>query len=181
VALVHHAGAGEPAVAALGRALLAAGHAPLLVAAAGAPTAGLPSRRVPRLPAALLRVRGLDEELAHVPAAALALRRGRFDALHAFSPEDALAASLAVAERVAITFAAPLRRERLADRRLRLPVLVRAVERSGAVLAVSEEVRASLAWWLGVDARVLAPGDAEAHAALYSQLARPRVPHSPTP
>jgi hypothetical protein len=169
VALIHHAGADEPAVAAHARALAAAGHSPVILGGTG----------ILRLPAAVLRVRGLDEHLAHVPAAVLALRSGRFDAFHAFSPADAFAASLATGcERVLVTFPSPLQRETIAARRHRLRLLVRAVERSGAVFAASESVRESLAWWLGAEVEVLAPGDAAAHVALYRALAGAPMPDS---
>ena len=69
-----------------------------------------------------------------------------------------------------LTFPVPVRRERLADRRLALAVTQRAVARSGAVVAPSAGVQASLRRWLGVDARLLAPADAAGHAALYSEL-----------
>ncbi|MEA2420620.1 MAG: hypothetical protein QOE60_2826 [Thermoleophilaceae bacterium] len=118
---------------------------------------------------AALRVRKLGDGLGSAAAAALALRRGRFDVAHAFTPEGALAATWANGRASALTFTEPLRRERLADRRLRLATLERAVARSGAVLAADDEVRGSLERWLGVEARVL---DAEGHAALYAELLR---------
>jgi hypothetical protein len=103
-----------------------------------------------------------------VPSAALAVRVGGFDVAHAFAPPAALAAAAAPAS--VLTFPEPVRRERLADRRLRLAVLERALERAGAVVAPDAAVAASLRRWLGVDAHVLAPGDAEGHAALYAEL-----------
>jgi NAD(P)-dependent dehydrogenase (short-subunit alcohol dehydrogenase family) len=100
----------------------------------------------------------------------LAARRGGFDVVHAFSPPDALAGTWAAGRASAITFLAPLRREQLADRRLRLALLERAIARSGAVIASSEDVRRSLERWLCVDARALEPDDAAFEAALNANL-----------
>ena len=58
----------------------------------------------------------------------------------------------------------------MADRRLRLALLRRAVEQAGAVLASGPEQQAALAHWLAVDAEVLAPADAAAHERLYETL-----------
>jgi hypothetical protein len=117
---------------------------------------------------AALRPRKLGEGLGHVPPAALAVRRGRFDVAHAFSPAAALAAGGA---RVAVlTFPAPVDRGGLADRRLRLATLERALAACDAVVAPDPEVQSSLRRWLAVDARVLGPADGAGHAALYAEL-----------
>lgn len=121
---------------------------------------------------AVLRVRKLGDGLGGTAVAALALRRGGFDIAHAFSAEAALAATWANGSASVLTFTAPVRRERLADRRLRLAVLERALARSGAVVAADEAVRASLERWLGIDAPVLDPADGAGQAALYAELLR---------
>ena len=139
------------------------------LAAAGRPATVV---RVRPLPDALLRMRKIGDDLAQVPPLALALRRGRFEVAHAFTPAAALAATWAGGRATALTFGEPVRRERLAARRLRLAVLERALAGVGAVVAADDEVRSSLERWLGVDARVIAPGDAVGHAALYDELRR---------
>lgn len=117
---------------------------------------------------AALRPRKLGEGLGHVPPAALAVRRGGYDVAHAFNPAAALAAGSA---RVAVlTFPAPVRRERLADRRQRLATLERALAVAGAVVAPDAEVADSLRRWLAIEPRILAPVDAAGHAALYAEL-----------
>ena len=171
VALVHRAYAEEPATRALALALAADGHRVRVI------TGGRPGRRtdggvsvlqVPSLPAAPLRLRKLGEDLVHLPAAALAVRSGGFDIVHAFSPPDALAAPAGAP--VVLTFGAPVRRDGLADRRLRLAVLRRALARSSAVVASSEAVEASLMRWLGIRAERLDGADAAGHVALYRRL-----------
>ena len=148
----------DPPDPGLARALATAGHDPAVLAPG----------RVGALLEAALRPRKLGEGLGHMPTAALAVRRGRFDVAHAFSPAAALAARAA---RVAVlTFPAPVQRERLADRRLRVATLQRALAGSAAVVAPDLEVQASLRRWLGVEARVLAPADGAGHAALYAEL-----------
>ncbi len=147
------AGRDVSAVGLLERALSAAGHD---VTVLGQSRAGA-------LLEAALRPRKLGEGLGHVAPAALAVRRGRFDIAHAFSPAAALAGA------AVLTFAAPVTRERLADRRLKLATLERALATS-TVVASSDAARASLRRWLGVDARVLDPADGAGHAALYAEL-----------
>ena len=117
---------------------------------------------------AALRPRKLGEGLGHVPAAALAVRRGRYDVAHAFSPAAALAAGAARA--AVLTFAAPVRRDGLADRRLRRGTLERALDVADAVVAPDAEVAASLRRWLAIEARILDAADGPGHAALYAEL-----------
>lgn len=157
----------EPPEPALARGLAAAGHD---VRALGRGRAGAALE-------AALRPRKLGDGLGHAAVHALAVRRGAFDLVHAFSPANALAtrgARLAVrgggAPVAVLTFPAPVERAGLADRRLRLATLERAIAGADAVLAGDEEVAASLRRWLTIEARVLAPGDAAGHAALYAEL-----------
>lgn len=121
---------------------------------------------------ALLRRRGFTEALSAVPFGAAALARGRFDVAHAFSPADAAAALLARRAPVVFTCAETLDRARVADRRLRLALLRRAVEQSDAVTAVDAPAREALARWLALDVPVLAPGDADGYARLYAHASR---------
>ena len=117
---------------------------------------------------AALRPRKLGDGLGHVPPAALAVRRGGYDVAHAFSPAAALATGAA---RVAVlTFPAPVRREGMADRRLRLTTLERALAAADAVVAPDAEVAGSLRRWLAVEPRVLAAADGPGHVALYAEL-----------
>ena len=146
-----------PAARALAPALAAAGQRPEIVRGAG-------------LPAAPLRLRKLGEDLERVPLAALAVRLRGFDVAHAFTPSAALAAAWGRPRAAVLTFPEPVRRERLADRRLRLATLERALAGSAAVVAPDDAVAASLWRWLGVKAAVLRPDDGAGHAALYAEL-----------
>jgi hypothetical protein len=69
----------------------------------------------------------------------------------------------------------PLDRDRLADRRLRLWLLQRAVQDSDALVAATEESRAALARWLALDAPVIASGDAAGYERLYRELLAQRA------
>jgi hypothetical protein len=126
--------------------------------------------RAGRLFDALLQRRGFVVPLAHVPLTAAGLIAGRYDIAHAFSPQDALAALLWRRGPVVFTCTEVLDRDRLADRRLRLTALSRAVEESDVVIASSEESAAALSRWLAVEALVIAPDDAVAHERLYGNL-----------
>jgi hypothetical protein len=121
----------------------------------------------------LLGKRGFTPGLTHVPATLAALATEDFDLAHAFSPLDAVAA-LAWRRRsgrpVVLTLTERLRRENVADRRLRLWSLARAVEESDALLSADEGVRASAGRWLAVAPTVLAGNDAAAHEHLYRDL-----------
>jgi hypothetical protein len=129
--------------------------------------------RSARLPEAPLRRRGFTGPLTHGPLTLRALERGGYDVVQAFTPEDAWIA-LTWRRRsglpVVFTAAEPVGRDSLADRRLRLRLVQDAFEASDAVTAVSDDVAATVARWLAVDARVIAPGDGAGHAGLYSDL-----------
>ena len=123
----------------------------------------------------LLRRRGFAGSLTRVPAGLTALLRDGFDIVHAFSTTDAAAAlawrRLAARPAVAVfTCVEPLDRARLADRRLRLWLLERAVRDSDAVTAATEASRAELARWLALDAPVIESGDAAGYERLYHDL-----------
>ena len=161
VALLH--GGGDEAAAAqarrLGDALRAAGHEPVAV-------------RAPALRPldAALRARGFTGPLTPVAPALASLVAGRFDAAHAFSVPDALAALMwrrARGGRVVFTCVETLDRSSVADRRLRLALLRRALAEPDAILAGSEPARAALWTWMAVEVPVLAADDAAGHVRLY--------------
>jgi hypothetical protein len=119
-----------------------------------------------------------------LPLTVRTLVREPYDVAHAFSPADALAGVLArelTGTPVVFTCAETLDRGRVADRRLRLWLLSRAITDSDAVTAPTEEGRAALRRWLAIEALVAEPGDAGAHERLYRELldrrsGRPRGP-----
>lgn len=120
-----------------------------------------------------LRLRKIGDQLSHVPAAWLALGRGRFEVAHAFTPSDALAAiawARWARKPTVLTCMEPPRREQLAARRLRLQTWRRAVEQTDAVLAADEEVGRALRRWMAVEAPVVDPVEAEAQSAVYRRL-----------
>jgi hypothetical protein len=131
-----------------------------LVAARGAPGAE-----------ALLRKRGFTAALTHVPLAVAALARGGYDVAHAFTPTDALAAltwrRVHGGGVVVYTLAGPVGRDTLADRRLALRLLERALAEGDAVLAADDAARDAARRWLALDVPVL---DAAGHERLYREL-----------
>jgi glycosyl transferase family 4 len=181
VALLRHDYGRSPASAShllvrdLADSLHAAGHRPCVLSSHRAATrrsieGGIPVVRVRRPPDSLLRRRRFVAPLTHVPLTVGALLAGNYDVAHAFSPEDAGAALVwrRLARRPALfTCTEPLRRELVADRRLRLWLLRHAVEDSDLVTVPTEESRAALWRWLAVDAPVMSPSDARAHERMY--------------
>jgi Glycosyltransferase Family 4 len=144
----------------LDRALAAAGHDSRLIG--------------PRsLPDAPLRLRKVGDRPGRMPGAYVALRGGRWDVAHAFTAQDAAVAacwSRTSGRPAVFTCTEPLRRATLADRRLRLALLRRAVEGSAAVVAPDPDVAASLRRWMAVEARVIEHGSAAEYLALYREL-----------
>lgn len=139
--------------------LRVAGHEPRLFG----------SRAVPALEA-LLRRRGFTPSLSHVPATVLGLLRGEFDVAHAFTAPDAGAAHVwrrATRGPAVFTCIEALERGTLANGRLRLSLLTRAVEESDAVTAASEEVRGAMERWLAHTPPVLPAADAAGYERLY--------------
>src|SRR5439155_20958910 len=123
----------------------------------------------------LLDRRGFARSLTAVPSGVAALVRGGFDVAHAFSPADALTAlvwrRLAGRPVVAVfTCTEVLDRDRLADRRLRLWLLQRAVQDTDALIAATQESRAALVRWLALDPPVIELHDEAGYAALYRDL-----------
>jgi hypothetical protein len=166
VALLGQAARADAYVGELARALGDAGHHAVVVSTPLAP-------RLARVSEAVLRRRGFPESLTSVPGSLAALRRGQIDVAHAFSPVDTLAA-LAWRRQarcpVVFTSVEPVDRASVADRRLRLWALERALGDSDAVVAASEQARAALDRWLAIDARVIDAGDADAYVRLYGAL-----------
>jgi hypothetical protein len=118
----------------------------------------------------LLVRRGFTPGLAHVPGTVLRLKRGGFDIAHAFTAPDAVAA-LTWGGPVVFTCTEVLQRGNVADARLRLHTLERALSESDAVLAADERVAESMWRWLAVEAPVV---DAADHARLYGELVAQR-------
>lgn len=121
----------------------------------------------------LLKRRGFDVPLAHVPASAAVLLAGRYDLVHAFSVTDAVAARWwrqATRRPIAFTCVEVLNRATLADRRLRRSFLTRALEAGSPVLAATPAAQAALHHWMAVDASVLELRDAAGHVRLYRSL-----------
>jgi len=137
---------------------------------------GVDVLRVPRLPERRLDRRGYEQHLGHVPAAALALRtaRPRDDLVHALHPTSALAAPPGTP--LVLGLMGLPDRAALVSRRRRLDILLRALDRAGAVVVLSEAARGALRRWLGVDAHVIAPGVDLARFAPGTQDDRAPVP-----
>jgi hypothetical protein len=166
IALLDHdyGGRAQPA-GRLASGLAATGHAATVIA----------PRSLPDLP---LRLRKIGERPGRLPGTYLTLRLGDWDVAHAFTPQDAAAAvrwSRATGRPCVFTCVEPLRRERLADRRLRLALLRRAVEETDAVIAPDPEVAASLRRWMAVAPCLIDFGCAGEHVALYRELVARRT------
>jgi hypothetical protein len=121
---------------------------------------------------ALLQRRGFTPSLGHLPRAGVAIARGRFDVVHAFTAPDAALAAMMAGPRVVFTCVETLDRSNVADARLRLQLLQRAVERSDAVVVPGARERDAMRRWLAVEAEVLDPADVPGHERLYSDLVR---------
>jgi hypothetical protein len=136
------------------------------------------SSRGLRVPERLLSARGFAGPLTQIPATIYALARGNYDVAHTFSAVDAVPAlhwSRSARRPVVFTCADPLSRETVADGRLRLHFLTRAVESSDAVTVPTEAARLAVWRWLAVEAIVVDPRDGAAHEDLYRRL----LGHSP--
>jgi hypothetical protein len=154
-------------------ALLGGPEAPRSALAAGLRARGVEvvgrELAAPAALAALLRARGFAPRFPEARLASRAARALRADVVHAFSPEAA-AGALRAGARVVYTCLEPLDRGAVAFARRRLDMLAAAVEHSGALLAPTEEVAASLRRWMAVEATVLDLTDAEGHERLYEKL-----------
>lgn len=184
IALLHHAYR-SPALLGVDRVvrdvaqgLRDAGHEPCVVTSHVGPTHrgvenGIAVIRSTRLPEALLRRRGFDGPLTHIPLTLRELMRGGFDVANALSPPDTCVALMwrrLGGGPVVFTCPESPGREALASRRLRLALLASAVEDTDAVIAPTEESRAGLWRWLAVDAAVIEPQDTAGHVRLYRDL-----------
>ena len=184
VALLHHSYGSPPRpgperlVYELGAALRDAGHHPCVFSSHPAPTrrsveGGIVVVRARRLSEAPLRRRMIAGPLTHLPFGVQELATSGYDLAHSFSAPDALAGLVwrrLSGHPTLFTCAYPLHRARLADRRLRVWLLSRAVEDSDAVVAPSEQSREALRRWLAADAPVIEPHDAAGHERLYRAL-----------
>ena len=180
IALLHH-GYGAPGevraterVRALARALRAAGHEPRIVGSRAGRTRrteedGVAVVHLGRLPDGRLRSRGLDSPLTHLPALLRHLRAARYEAVHAFSPQDAALATRAVG-RVVFTPIEPPHRGLLAARRLRLGFWDAATRPPNVVVVADAAEAEAVSRWLAVDPAMAAAGDAVAHERVYRGL-----------
>ncbi len=123
---------------------------------------GLEVQRLPRPPGGgRLERRMYEQHLTHVGLSHLALRRYDPDVAHAFFATDALAATRwgrAAGRPVVFAYMGVPHRQGLANRRLRKELLLRACREADAVTALSQEAADAFAYWLGVEARAIAPG-----------------------
>lgn len=181
IALLQHA-FGDPSrteldghVRTLAQALREAGHDPSVLGSRPGRTrhaeeGEIAVKHLARLPDERLRSRGFDAPLTHLPALLRELRRGGYDAVHAFTPLDAWAGARAGGP---IVFTPPERpsREALAERRLRLALWDASVRSPNHVVVPDESTREAVWRWLAADATVAAPGDAPAHVRIYRSFA----------
>ena len=153
---------GERLVHDLGTGLAARGHAVrLLTSHRGRTTRavedGMEIVRHRRPPDGRLVRRRFDDHLTHVPLSWATLRRGDEELAHAFHHADAQA-TIRSGRPAIYTFLGVPHRAGLANRRLRLDLVLSAIERSDATLALSEAAAREFRRWLGVDPQVIHPG-----------------------
>jgi phosphatidylinositol alpha-mannosyltransferase len=153
--------------------LLAGGQRPRLITSHPGPTTrtvedGLPIARHRRPPQERLRRRLYEPWLSHAPLSYLDLVRGDDQIAHALYPTDGAVAarwSRRTGRPAILSYMGIPHRAGLANRRLRMRLTVEAVEGAAAVVALSSFARDGFARWLGVEARVIAPGvDTDAFA-----------------
>ena len=175
IALLHHSygtpyeGQAGPHMRELARGLLARGLEVAIVSSCRGRTRrseedGVEVVHLGRLPERPLASRAFDGPITQIPRTIKAL--AGFQVAHAFSPQDAFAASYGAAG-VAFTCVEAPRREALAERRLRLSFWDHAADPRHAILVPGEEQRRAVWRWLALDAEVIAAGDAEAHERVY--------------
>ena len=147
--------------------LIARGHSPELITShrgglSRSVEDGLPIVRLPRPPQGRLVRRRYEDYLTHVPLSYAALRLARgVEVAHALYPADALAAARwgertgrpTVLSHMGIPF-----REGLNQRRLRLEVLIRALDGVDVTVGLSNAVRDAFHRELGREVRVIYPG-----------------------
>jgi len=155
----------------------------LITSAPGLPSrrieAGLPVLRLPRPPQQRLLRRGYEPYLTHVPLSYVALRAIAPDIAHAVYPADAVAAARWAGHtgRPAVfSYMGIPDRPGLLEYRSRLPVMLRAVQGSRAVVALSAFAAQAFERWLGVDAQVISPGvDLETFAPAHERSPWPTI------
>jgi glycosyltransferase involved in cell wall biosynthesis len=146
--------------------LLARGVHPRLITSHPAATArdvedGLPITRHWRPPQARLRRRLYEPWLSHLPLSYLDLVRGEDDVAHALYPTDGAVAARwrqRTGRPAVLSYMGLPHRAALANRRLRLQLTLEAVHGASAVVALSRTAAEHFERWLGVEARVIAPG-----------------------
>ena len=118
---------------------------------------GLEVARLWRPPQERLRRRCYEPWLTHAPLSLLELRRRAPDLAHALYPTDGVVAARWGGPSVLSYMGLP-HRAGLANRRLRLRITLEAVRGCSAVVALSRTAAEHFERWLGVEARVIAPG-----------------------
>jgi glycosyltransferase involved in cell wall biosynthesis len=142
--------------------LVAAGHRPALITSHPGRTTrvtedGLEVVRLWRPPQERLRRRLYEPWLTHAPLSARELRRRAPDVAHALYPTDGAVAARWGGPSVLSYMGLP-HRAAIANRRLRMRLTLEAVHCCDAVVALSQAAAAAFERWLGVEARVIAPG-----------------------
>ena len=146
--------------------LLTRGHRPTLITShPGLPSRriedGLPVLRVPRPPQGRLLRRHYEPYLTHVPLSYLALSHGAYDLAHATYPADAVAGARwkrRTGRPLVLSYMGVPDRTGLREYRWRLELLLRALSRCDAVVALSRYAGEAFRHWLGYEARVIPPG-----------------------
>ena len=157
----------------LGVGLVAAGHHPRLITSHPGRTTrtvedGMAITRHWRPPQERLRRRMFEPWLSHLPLTQRDLARGDDDVAHALYPADGAVAARWAAKTgrpAVLSYMGLPHRAGLANRRARLRLTLEAVQGCDAVVALSQTAAEHFERWLGVQARVIAPGvDLEAFA-----------------
>jgi glycosyltransferase involved in cell wall biosynthesis len=146
--------------------LQAQGHDATIICGHGGPPRstvedGVAVVRVPRLPEGRLERRGFERHLTHVPFSLRALWRNDPDVAHALYPSDAAGAAgwaQVTGKPLVFSYMGIPHRTALVARRKRLGLTVEAVRGAAATCVLSATARDAFARWLGVEARVIAPG-----------------------
>ena len=140
--------------------LAAAGEHDVTIVTSGAPSVsfeeGVRVIRLRRPPSGRLDRRLFEPHVALLPFTYLALRRERFDLVQALQPGDAVAAIRTGTPTIFSHMGIP-HRAAIANRRARMRLTLEAVRGAAACTALSEHAREAFHWWLGVEARVIAP------------------------
>jgi phosphatidylinositol alpha-mannosyltransferase len=117
--------------------------------------------RYRRPPQGRLRRRLYEPWLSHLPISYVDLLRGDDDVAHALYPTDGAVAARwrrRTGRPAVLSYMGIPHRAALANRRLRLELTLEAVRGCSAVVALSRTAADGFARWLGVEARVIAPG-----------------------